>query len=101
MHGMHGYLLDFLTQLEELLPPPANCHHGLCRARYGSDEHGWTDRLALQLNDGGKFYCYFLDEADLRKPQSKLVLEVLLAHGNRPPRAQLGVAACQFAAGGA
>lgn len=57
-------LLTFLRGLEIAVPPPPNCHHALTFARYGSDEVGWVDKLALQINHEGKFYCFFMDEGD-------------------------------------
>lgn len=63
---MHKYLLVFLKALEKEVPPPANCHHAITYAQYGSDLSGWEDRLAVQINRDGEFSCIFLDERDFR-----------------------------------
>jgi len=42
-------LMLFLKSLEGALPPPEHCHHAITYARYGSDDTGWEDRLALQV----------------------------------------------------
>lgn len=59
------YMLGLLKALEFAVPPPPNCHHCVTYARFGSDAEGWGDRLALQINREGKFYCFFLDDLDL------------------------------------
>jgi hypothetical protein len=74
---MKQFLIDFLKLLERELPPPANCHHGIGYAQFGSDSTGWEDRLALQINVGGVFHCFFLDEADFEKTPARLVTEVV------------------------
>jgi hypothetical protein len=65
---MRQQLIDLLKTLESAVPPPPNCHHAITFARYGSDEAGWVDKLALQVNYCGEFYCYFLDEGDFAEP---------------------------------
>lgn len=63
-------LLEMLKAIEGAVPPPPNCHHAITRAQYGSDAEGWTDKLALQINRNGKFYCFFLESDDFaRDPQ--------------------------------
>jgi hypothetical protein len=49
---MRQRLIDLLKALEAVIPPPRNCHHALTFASYGSDEAGWTDQLAVQINRG-------------------------------------------------
>lgn len=66
-------LIDFLKALEEKFPPPKYCHHVICFARYGSDEDGWEERLALQLNIDHKFQCFFIADRDLRDPETFLL----------------------------
>jgi hypothetical protein len=64
------FLIELLKSLEVVIPPPKGCHHAITFARYGSSRAAWQDRLALQINREGKFYCFFLDEDDL-PPQSQ------------------------------
>jgi hypothetical protein len=59
------YMIELLKAIEAAIPPPANCHHCVTCAKHGSDSEGWTDKLALQVNREGKFYCFFLEENDL------------------------------------
>lgn len=61
---MRELLIDFLKRLEAMIPPPPHCHHVITYAQYGSDAAGWEDRLSLQVNLSGKFYCFFIDETD-------------------------------------
>lgn len=62
---MECTILFFLKKLEEKIPPPENCHHALTFAYQGNATDGWRDRLALQINHEGTFYCFFLDEGDI------------------------------------
>ena len=71
------FLVETLKLLESKAPPPAKCHHAITYARYGSDESGWDDKLALQVNQGGVFQCLFLDEEDFTKSPSALVAEIV------------------------
>lgn len=73
-------LLAFMVALEAAIPPPEKCRHSLSRFSYGSNETGWEDRLALQLNDGGEFRAYFFEMGDLEKPVDELVREVVELH---------------------
>ena len=61
---MRQFWITFLKELERLVPPPANCHHAITYAQYGSDASGWEDKLAVQVNTSGVFLCIFLDESD-------------------------------------
>jgi len=73
-----AFLIEFLKGLEAAVPPPENCHHAITFARYGE----W-DALALQVNIGGKFRCFFINDEDIdRGPESTIaaVVEIL----NRP-----------------
>lgn len=91
------YLMRFLKRLEELIPPPANCHHCITYAQFGSDETGWADQLAIQINRDGKFYCLFLDETDLCDDPWQLAASceahMLFAH---PGNTQIGVSTGQY-----
>jgi hypothetical protein len=62
---MTEQILYFLKQMERAFPPPANCHHGLTYSQFGSDAAGWKERLALQINKDGKFWCFFIDDQDI------------------------------------
>jgi hypothetical protein len=95
---MHRYLLDFLKELERVIPPPENCHHAFTYAQFGSNEMGWSDRLALQVNIGGEFHCLFLDPPDFDMSVVELV-EVLRDFLRVPKEhAQLGVGFGQYRA---
>ena len=74
---MKQQLLDLLKNLEAAVPPPQNCHHALMYSQYGSDEDGWEDKLALQINRSGRFQTLFLDEEDFKKPGTALISEIL------------------------
>lgn len=74
---MRQFLIDLLKALEAAVPPPALCHHAITYAQYGSDETGWEDRLAIQVNRGGKFQCLFLDDGDFRIPAAFVVAEIV------------------------
>jgi hypothetical protein len=67
-------------------------------SQYGSDDTVWEDKLALQMNLGGIFYCFFIDNEDFEVtvPQfiGRLQQQVVLALGD--PRSQRGVAQGQF-----
>lgn len=85
-----NYLLQFLQAVEAAIPPPPNCHHALTAGRYGSDAAGWEPKLILQINRGGTFWQYFLDEGD--------TTEAIVAHISKDPGPgmQRGVALGQF-----
>lgn len=93
---MHQYLLDFLKELEKVIPPPENCHHALTFAQYGSSECGWDDRLALQVNIAGTFSCVFLSAADLEKSVVELTEEIRAILRAPTENAQLGVSFGQY-----
>jgi hypothetical protein len=69
-------LISFLKVLEVVIPPPKNCHHVVMYSQYGSDEIGWKDHLCLQVNYGGLFYPFFLDNLDFEKHENILVKEI-------------------------
>jgi hypothetical protein len=73
---MREQLLEFLKALETAIPPPEKCHHAITYAQYGSDEHGWKDKLALQIGHGGKFHCFFIEPGDFEKPAKTLIDEI-------------------------
>ena len=93
----HAFLLDFLRRLEADVPPPPDCHHAITFARYGSDEAGWEDKLALQVNRDGVFHCFFLEESDCLQAPADIAASIctLLAEPT-PPNAQLGVGMGQY-----
>lgn len=88
---MRETLLDFLKALEAAIPPPKGCHHALTFAQYGSDADGWQDRLALQINDAGRFHCFFIDPGDFDKGIPELVSEIAHGVAHPPPNAQFGI----------
>lgn len=65
-------------------------------AQYGSDEQGWVDHLALQLNVGGTFYAYFIEEGDLEGDLDAIVTGIVRQQVARADTAQKGVALGQF-----
>ena len=92
---MTGRLINFLKALEAAVPPPPHCHHALTYARYGSEEKGWEDRLALQIAATSSevtgepiFYCLFLDDDDLCKPVDELIIEIVVVLNTPDPAAQ-------------
>jgi hypothetical protein len=64
-------IIAFLRSLEEVVPPPAGCHHVLAYARYGTKDQ-YTHQLALQVNVGGFFTCYFLNDADIENAEKTI-----------------------------
>lgn len=94
--SMRNRLLSFLKKMEEVLPPPSRAHHALVFAQYGSDSAGWSDQLALQINDGGRFYAYFIEEGDFEMELDDLASEIVRQHAARKSSAQGGVALGQF-----
>lgn len=62
---MAQWLISFLKQLESIVPPLPNGHHGIHYAQYGSDSVGWTDKLALSIYWHGTFQTFFLEEDDV------------------------------------
>jgi hypothetical protein len=95
---MRRYLIDFLKSLEEILPPPKNCHHAMTFAKYGSDETGWEEKLALQCNIDGQFFCAFLDDEDLSHAPEQLAAEIArqMRGAETDERAQRGIALGQY-----
>ncbi len=91
-----NYLLYLLKALEAALPPPNLCHHAITCAQFGSDTDGWTDKLALQINLGGVWTCFFLEQDDLDKPIGVLVGEIRQMLIELKPNAQFGVGMGQF-----
>jgi hypothetical protein len=81
-------LIEFLKQLEAAWPPPENTHHALMYAQFGSDEAGWSDRLALQVFKAGRFQCFFLEDADLDKPAETLAVILSILNAEDPPSVQ-------------
>ena len=63
--------------------------------KFGSDEKGWQDKLALQVNMGdGTFRALFLEDGDFYKTKEELVancLEALFAPGSTQESKQLGI----------
>lgn len=94
---MKAYLIELLKQLEQRIPPPPNCHHCITYAQYGSDETGWTDQLALQINRDGKWHCFFLDQRNLDTSIQTTVDDIAgQVLGEIPKSAQLGFGPGQF-----
>lgn len=71
------FLIETLKLLEVAIPPPPKAHHGISYAKYGSDESGWDDRLALHVNKSGVFHCLFFDDEDFEKSPETLVGEIV------------------------
>jgi hypothetical protein len=88
--------MAFLGELERLVPPPPNCHHAIMAAKYGSDVVGWEDKLAVQVNDGGVFRCYFVEPDDFTKTPEALAAEMRASMDARHQNEQFGVALGQF-----
>lgn len=91
------FLMDLLKAVEAAVPPPPHTHHALMYARYGNDEAGWEDRLALQINRDGKFHTFFLDDEDFQLSPQKLGFLIAVQLEMKVSREQLGVAMGQFA----
>ena len=92
---MRQWLIDMLKRLEFLVPPPPNCHHAITFAQFGSEEDGWQDRLALQVNRDGKFHCFFLDDEDCHQEPVAIADEVAELLRKEPP-GQLGIGFGQY-----
>lgn len=73
---MRQWLIDFLKEMERLVPPPRGAHHAVRFGQYGSDETGWDDKLCLQLNDGGSLSMFFLDAEDFESTPERLAIAV-------------------------
>jgi hypothetical protein len=80
---MRGYLIDFLRVLEQRIQPPRNCHHVITYAQYGSDDEGWNEKLAVQVNDRGNFYAFFIDDDDFSAPPDALAEEIAMLHAKQ------------------
>ena len=85
-----------LKRLEEELPPPPLCHHALTFAQYGSDKKGWEDKLAVQINFGGVFKCFFIENADQEKHVYEVIDEIVNLVKANNPRDQIGVGPGQY-----
>lgn len=67
------FLLQFLEKLEELIPPPKNCHHAICLSPKGyTEDSGGKATLTVQINSNGKFATFFLDEGDFKSDPEEL-----------------------------
>ena len=93
---MREYVITLLKQMEEAIAPPQHCHHALTYARYGSDESGWVDKLALQVNQNGSFHCFFIDEGDDLNPPEDIVAEIVGMILIPDPGEQLGAGFGQY-----
>ena len=84
---MKQWLMTLLRSLEAELPPPAGAHHAITAARYGSDETGWEDRLALHLMLDGERVTLFLDDDDFAAAPDTVAADVVRLNGARrePP----------------
>lgn len=95
---MKQFLIDLLRELESAVPPPKNCHHVISYAQYGSNESGWEDRLAVQVNRNSVFHCFFLDDDDMRKSPDQIVAGIVALLNEIMPNEQLGVGVGQYTA---
>lgn len=95
---MRQFLIDLLKGLEAVVPPPENCHHCITYAKYGSDDAGWEDRLALQVNQNGTFHCFFLSEGDDLAETADQVISTIsnFLNSPTPPWTQLGIGPGQY-----
>lgn len=90
-------LLRFLMDLEKAVPPPEDGHHALTHARYGSNETGWEDKLALQVNRNGELHCFFLVGKDMEEPE-RVISEIVEELSKPTPlNAQLGKSGVRYA----
>lgn len=80
---MKELLIKFLKTLEEVVPPPVECHHAITYAQYGSDEIGWEDRLALRINVAGDERVLFLDTGDLENEIDWDLVKTLVKKANK------------------
>jgi len=80
---MKQWLMTLLRALETALPPPAGAHHAITAARYGSDETGWEDRLALHLMLDGERVTMFLDDDDFAAAPDAVAAEVVRVNDAR------------------
>jgi hypothetical protein len=93
------YLIELLRAIEAAVPPPENCHHCITYAKHGNDADGWSEKLALQVNRGGKFYCFFLEEDDLPYDSANIqrVAEEIVEQLKLPETSfQIGVSQGQY-----
>lgn len=73
------FLVEVLKGLEASVPPDPGCHYAVLFAKYGSDEDGWEDRLAVHMKHAGKMHTLFLEEADFQKEPSALISDIVAA----------------------
>jgi hypothetical protein len=95
---MRQFLLDLLKRMEFLVSPPEHCHHVISYAQYGSDEAGWEDNIALQVNYDGKFLCFFLFDDDFEKSGAQVADEIAELMRDGTQGMQLGIAQGQYLA---
>jgi hypothetical protein len=81
---MRFWLLNFLKSLEAAIPPPPLCHHAITYAQFGSDDTGWQDKLALQINCDGVFHCFFLEPDDFEGKSTVDLIAEIAAGLKRP-----------------
>lgn len=89
-------LRETLKGLEKVIIPSPNGHHAITYARYGSDSRGWEDKLALQVNAGGVFHCFFLEDGDLDGTPAQIIDRIVEQFQARTPRSQWGVSGVQY-----
>lgn len=75
---MKDGLILLLRKLEERLPPPPRCHHVIHLKKSGNKTDGWTDRLALTINNNGEFITTFFQDGDFDVPVDLLVDDLIL-----------------------
>lgn len=90
------FLIEALKGLETAIPPSLNGHHAITFARYGSDEDGWQDKLALQVNENGVFHCFFLDESDLERTPAEFILAITTELAAPCDNEQIGVSGVKY-----
>jgi hypothetical protein len=92
---MRQWLIEMLKRLEFLAPPPPNCHHAITYAEYG-EPGDWHERLALQVNYGGEFLCFFLQDEDFAQEPVSIANEVAEQIRKGTAGMQRGVAMGQY-----
>jgi len=95
---MKQWLMALLRALEVAVPPPTGGHHAITAARYGSDETGWEDHLALHLMTDGARVTLFLDDYDFAAAPETVAAEILQINNERqnPPNTkEIRTATCR------
>lgn len=71
---MHKWLIDFLTELNVLVPPNGQ-KHAIELFRYGQ-EPVWTDEVGVEVFVDGERHVFFLEETDFVQPPQVAALAI-------------------------